>query len=219
MALKQDGTVVAWGDNVLRPDGTVKALHFNSDGQTKVPAGLSGVVEIAAGQYHTVALQQDGTVVAWGKNDDGQTTVPAGLSGVVAIAAGEYHTVALSIEPYSHALGRFCSKEEVAVAIKQATDAAPVPPPLPSRLAAKPETKPAAAAALPQTTAPAARGCITTALGTLVGFIGLSVLLRGANILLGIDPSRMFGSAAFFLVIGSGLLWFSARLLRSRKRK
>ena len=83
MALKQDGTVVAWGRN--------------GDGQTRVPAGLSGVVAIAAAASHTVALKQDGTVVAWGKNDAGQTTVLAGLSGVVAIAAGVNHTVALKL--------------------------------------------------------------------------------------------------------------------------
>ena len=82
--LTQGGTVVAWG--------------FNDEGQTKVPAGLSGVVAIAAGAEHTVALKQDGTVVAWGENDDGQTRVPAGLSGVVAIAAGGYHTVALRLD-------------------------------------------------------------------------------------------------------------------------
>ena len=77
-------SVVAWGrDNV---------------GQTKVPAGLSGVVAIAAGGWHTVALKQDGTVVAWGYNSSGQTTVPAGLSGVVAIAAGGDYIVALKLE-------------------------------------------------------------------------------------------------------------------------
>ena len=79
--LTQGGTVVAWGDN--------------HNGQTRVPAGLSGVVAIAAGAEHTVALKQDGTVVAWGDNTFGQTKVPAGLSGVVAIAAGGFHTVAL----------------------------------------------------------------------------------------------------------------------------
>ena len=79
--ITQDGPVVAWGNN--------------GNGQTTVPAGLSGVVAIAAGELHTVALKQDGTVVAWGDNHSGQTTVPAGLSGVVAIAAGGYHTVAL----------------------------------------------------------------------------------------------------------------------------
>ena len=62
--------------------------------ETTVPAGLSGVVAIAAGGLHTVALKQDGTVVAWGHNIFDQTKVPAGLSGVVAIAAGGSHTVA-----------------------------------------------------------------------------------------------------------------------------
>jgi len=61
VALKSDGTVVAWGDN--------------SKGQTTVPAGLSGVVAIAAGRYHAVALKGDGTVVAWGDNSSGQSTV------------------------------------------------------------------------------------------------------------------------------------------------
>ena len=75
------GTVVAWGSN--------------SNGQTTVPAGLSGVTAIAAGDAHTVALKSDGTVVAWGDNWAGQTIVPAGLSGVRAIAAGSFHTVVL----------------------------------------------------------------------------------------------------------------------------
>jgi Regulator of chromosome condensation (RCC1) repeat len=56
---------------------------------------LSGVVAIAAGWSHTVALKQNGSVVAWGGNWSGQTSVPAGLSGVVAIAAAGSHTVAL----------------------------------------------------------------------------------------------------------------------------
>jgi hypothetical protein len=81
VALKSDGTVVAWGENDL--------------GQTTVPAGVAGVQAIAAGAYHTVALKSDGTVVAWGKNNLGQTTVPAGVAGVQAIAAGPNHTVAL----------------------------------------------------------------------------------------------------------------------------
>ena len=43
--LTQGGTVVAWGNN--------------DKGQTTVPAGLSGVVAIAAGHEHTVALRLD----------------------------------------------------------------------------------------------------------------------------------------------------------------
>ena len=79
--LTDGGTVVAWGSYI-----------------TTVPAGLSGVVAIAAGAYHTVALKQDGPVVAWGSNSSDQTRVPAGLSGVVAIAAGAKHTVALKLD-------------------------------------------------------------------------------------------------------------------------
>ncbi|MBE7500177.1 MAG: choice-of-anchor D domain-containing protein [Verrucomicrobiales bacterium] len=79
VALRQNGTVVAWGENVA--------------GRTSVPAGLSGVTAIAAGREHTVALKQDGTVVAWGAGPGGG--LPAGLSGVTAIAAGHSHNVAL----------------------------------------------------------------------------------------------------------------------------
>jgi hypothetical protein len=81
MVSSYDGTVVAWGDN--------------TNGQTTVPTGLSGVVSVDAGIFHTVALKSDGTVVAWGGNTNGQTTVPAGLSEVVGVAGGFEHTVAL----------------------------------------------------------------------------------------------------------------------------
>ena len=122
VALKNDGSVLAWGRNrwgqtnvpvaaqsgvtaiaaggyhtvVLKNDGSVVAWGLNSYGQTNVPvAAQSGVAAIAAGRYHSVALKSDGSVLAWGDNYSGQTNVPTGLSGVTAIAAGEAHTVAL----------------------------------------------------------------------------------------------------------------------------
>ena len=85
LALKSDGTVVAWGDNDY--------------GQTNVPPGLTNVVAIAGGDAHSLALKSDGTVVAWGYNNYGQTNVPPGLKNVVAIAGGGDHSLALGNLP------------------------------------------------------------------------------------------------------------------------
>jgi hypothetical protein len=64
-------------------------------GQSHVPDGLSNVVAIAAGGFHSLALRDDGTVIAWGSNDSGQAHPPADLVGVQAVAAGWYHSLAL----------------------------------------------------------------------------------------------------------------------------
>ena len=59
LALKEDGTAVAWGSNV-------------SD-QSTVPIGLKDVVAIYAGGYHSLAVKkEDGSVVAWGYNNQHQ---------------------------------------------------------------------------------------------------------------------------------------------------
>jgi alpha-tubulin suppressor-like RCC1 family protein len=93
VALKTDGSVVAWGA------GNANTGNYPDYGQSGVPVGLSGVTAIAAGGDHTVALKTDGSVVAWGWNYYGQTTVPLeAQSGVMAIAAGELHTVALKTD-------------------------------------------------------------------------------------------------------------------------
>ena len=55
----------------------------------------NGIVDIAAGRNHTVALTEYGTVIEWGNNSENQCDAPAGLANVVAVAAGLYHTVAL----------------------------------------------------------------------------------------------------------------------------
>jgi hypothetical protein len=73
LALKSDGTVVAWGTNF--------------PGETAVPKGLKHVSAIAASEHLWLALKSDGTVLAGGGNYSGQASVPAGLSNVVAIAA------------------------------------------------------------------------------------------------------------------------------------
>ena len=83
LALKDDGTVVAWGNDDY--------------GQTDVPRGLSNVVAIAAGNSHSLALIEDGSVAAWGghNTDYGVANVPAGLSNVVSVAADGEVSLAL----------------------------------------------------------------------------------------------------------------------------
>ncbi|MBL9077630.1 MAG: hypothetical protein JNL08_09010 [Planctomycetes bacterium] len=85
MALKHDGTIVAWG--------------YNANGQCNVPQLPAGVVyvDLYAGQCHAVALRSDGQVVAWGDNADGQCNVPPLPTGqtYVMAAAGKWHSSAL----------------------------------------------------------------------------------------------------------------------------
>ena len=83
LALKSDGSLVGWGNNVY--------------GQTNVPAG-NDFMAIAAGGFHSLALKSDGSLVGWGYNGYGQTNVPAG-DDFMAIAAGGYHSLAIRQVP------------------------------------------------------------------------------------------------------------------------
>ena len=111
LALKGDGTVLAWGGNVL---GNLGDGTFMGRLTPVVVSGLgagSGVIAIAVGLSHSVALKSDGSVWTWGSNNNsnlgnpgvvGPSNVPvpvSGLgsgSGVVAIAAGGNFTLALN---------------------------------------------------------------------------------------------------------------------------
>ncbi|BAS26700.1 hypothetical protein LIP_0843 [Limnochorda pilosa] len=104
LALKEDGTIWAWGRNNLGQlgDGTTTTTR-----PTPVQvSGLTGVVDVAAGWDHSLALRSDGTVWAWGYNAFGQVGIGStteqhtpvqisGLTGIVAVAGGGYHSLAL----------------------------------------------------------------------------------------------------------------------------
>jgi hypothetical protein len=81
LAVRADGTVVAWGDN--------------SEGQSSVPPDLAAVAATAGGGGHTVALAADGSLVAWGADWNGQCDIPPDILPAAGVAAGSYHTVAL----------------------------------------------------------------------------------------------------------------------------
>lgn len=97
LAVKDDGTVWAWGYYTY-------GSQFNKPAPIQVP-GLTDITAIAIGTHHSLALQSNGTVWAWGKNDLGQVDISrldaplpirvTGLPGATAIAAGAGYSVAL----------------------------------------------------------------------------------------------------------------------------
>jgi alpha-tubulin suppressor-like RCC1 family protein len=113
--LLEDGTVVSWGSNDEGQLGNGPMGASGESGRYPKPSatpvkvtGLSGVIQIAAGMKHAVALRGDGTVWAWGRRSNseigdgvstglpaiGPTRVP-GLEGIKEIAADGSHTLAL----------------------------------------------------------------------------------------------------------------------------
>lgn len=76
LILRGDGTVWAVGRNDFGQlgDGTTTTVSKSTIVQVK---GLSGIVQIAAGGYTSLALKNDGTVWAWGSNE----TWLLGMSG------------------------------------------------------------------------------------------------------------------------------------------
>ena len=121
LALKADGTVWAWGSNGNGQlgDGTGRA----GDGPitiARVPvrvSGLSGVIAVAAGGAHSLAVKADGTVWAWGFNQYGQlgngsnqdSYVPVrvpGLVGAIAVAGGDHYSLAVKSDGTVWAWGR-----------------------------------------------------------------------------------------------------------------
>jgi alpha-tubulin suppressor-like RCC1 family protein len=113
LALKQDGTVWAWGRNQYGQlgDGTTVEEGCACRVTPAPVVGLTDVVAIRGGTYHSLALKDDGTVWGWGRNFTGQlgdgsitdrltpvqvkTIGGSPLTGVVAIAAGDGHNLAL----------------------------------------------------------------------------------------------------------------------------
>jgi alpha-tubulin suppressor-like RCC1 family protein len=67
---------------------------------------LSNVVQVAAGQFHGLAVVDDGGVLGWGWNHAGQASVPPSISNIVAVAAGNDFSLALAENGHVVAWGR-----------------------------------------------------------------------------------------------------------------
>ncbi len=81
IALKTDGSVIAWGRNNYH--------------QIDVPATVTNVIAISAGGDYSLALKSDGTVIGWGGSLYSAMIVPSNLTNVIAISVGEDHALAL----------------------------------------------------------------------------------------------------------------------------
>lgn len=95
LALTSQGTVYSWGANGSGQLGNGTTTGSTTPVQVKNPSGtgvLTGVVAIAAGGVHSMALLEDGSVVAWGGNGAGQlginTLTPHSLPVAVLNTAG-----------------------------------------------------------------------------------------------------------------------------------
>lgn len=108
LALKSDGTVWAWGTGTALGQGISGYSGYVATTPVQV-VGLAGIIEIAAGSLHSMAVRADRTVWGWGKNDYGQlgdgsysdSSVPvqSSLPPAGLVSAGGHHTLSLEAAP------------------------------------------------------------------------------------------------------------------------
>ena len=135
-AIKADGTIVQWLDPTYFPfpavptgltattlannrssnatissGGTVSQWGYNTAPQTNLPAGLTGVVEVAIGGGFTIARKSDGTLVTWGTDANIAGIAPPSswtnaiaLSASSSFTAGVFATFAVGAPPSTVAL-------------------------------------------------------------------------------------------------------------------
>ncbi len=124
LAVKEDGTIWAWGSNVtgqLGPNGGSTAIrHPNAIQVTGVPGGMANV---SAGPTYCLALASDGTIWSWGNTGNPPEQTP-NFGNVVSIAAGVNHRVALKNDGSVWAWG---SNSEGALGNEDTNTFAPTP--------------------------------------------------------------------------------------------
>ncbi|HET6993970.1 MAG TPA: hypothetical protein VFI06_03260 [Chitinophagaceae bacterium] len=115
LALRNDGTIWAWGDNFYGQ------LGDGSYTERSIPApltSLTDVVYIGTGERHSFAIKNDGSLWSWGWNGNGQLGVDfsftyfqpnpvniALLSGTKRIAGGSFHSMAQKSDGSVYTMG------------------------------------------------------------------------------------------------------------------
>lgn len=115
-AILADGTLWAWGDNSTGQLGIGSSVSSTAT-PTLVP-GLTNIVAVSGGFYHTIALRADGTVWSWGQRQNSALgTGSSGaaiaytphqigaLSNIRAIASGDQFAMALDASGHVWAWG------------------------------------------------------------------------------------------------------------------
>ncbi|MDQ6837122.1 MAG: cell wall anchor protein [Actinomycetota bacterium] len=117
LALRSDGSVLAWGDNSV---GQLGNGTFTPGGTPKVVPNLNSVVQLAVGTDGRFALARtsSGAIFAWGDNAHGQlgqdpattpkSPIPMGVTGVgtaIWVAAGGRHSLAVKSDGTTLAWG------------------------------------------------------------------------------------------------------------------
>lgn len=81
----------------LLANGSVACVGTNDAGQCDVPAGLTDVVDVAAGTRFSVAVKRDGTVACWGKDGYGWCEFLATITGVRSVFFNQYWGVPIAL--------------------------------------------------------------------------------------------------------------------------
>lgn len=115
LAIAQDGTLWAWGDNSNKQLGNNSAVAYQT-----TPVQINSERNwafVSAGEFHSLAIKKDGTLWAWGRNNYGQlgnntttqqnTPVQIGTdTNWLAISAGYDHNLAIKSDKTLWAWGR-----------------------------------------------------------------------------------------------------------------
>lgn len=125
LALKSDGTVWIWGNGQggILGDGQRNSRAYTAQRlNDSTGAAIANVVQVSAGNNHSVVLRSDGTALAWGDNyygqlGDGTTTErdwatvvrdASGnvMTGIAAVYAGDFCTAFLMTDGSVWMVGR-----------------------------------------------------------------------------------------------------------------